>query len=213
MMLLKSFHSDFLFALNTKFSISFLLTPPTIFAEINPHEFIDGKAQEMVNVLKENNELFYSDKDAYENKIKVIFEPIIDFRRVSALVMGKKYYVASSKEQRTKFIQVFKDSLLDTYSETLAQWQDQKIITIFPENDKYEKQVNVKQNLYTSSSVYPIKYTLRRDGDEWKIINIVVNGVNLGLTFRNQFRALADSNNGDMDLTIASWVSDAGFDE
>ena len=184
-----------------------------IFAEINPHEFIDGKAQEMVNVLKENNELFYSDKDAYENKIKVIFEPIIDFRRVSALVMGKKYYVASSKEQRRKFIEVFKDSLLDTYSETLAQWQDQNIITVFPENYKYEKQVNVNQNLYTSSSVYPIKYTLRSDGDEWKIINIVVNGVNLGLTFRNQFRALADSNNGDMDLTIASWVSDAGFDE
>ena len=194
-------------------SIFVLAISLDVLSEINPHEFIDGKAQEMVNVLKKNNELFYSDKDAYENKIKVIFEPIIDFRRVSALVMGKKYYVASSKEQRTKFIQVFKDSLLDTYSETLAQWQDQKIITIFPENDKYEKQVNVKQNLYTSSSVYPIKYTLRRDGDEWKIINIVVNGVNLGLTFRNQFRALADSNNGDMDLTIASWVSDAGFDE
>ena len=194
-------------------SIFILAISIDVLSEINPHEFIDGKAQEMVNVLKENNELFYSDKDAYENKIKVIFEPIIDFRRVSALVMGKKYYVASSKEQRRQFIEVFKDSLLDTYSETLAQWQDQNIITVFPENYKYEKQVNVKQNLYTSSSVYPIKYTLRRDGDEWKIINIVVNGVNLGLTFRNQFRALADSNNGDMDLTIASWVSDAGFDE
>ena len=194
-------------------SIFILAISLDVLSEINPHEFIDSKAQEMVNVLKKNNELFYSDKDAYENKIKVIFEPIIDFRRVSALVMGKKYYVASSKEQRRQFIEVFKDSLLDTYSETLAQWQDQNIITIFPENDKYEKQVNVKQNLYTSSSVYPIKYTLRRDGDEWKIINIVVNGVNLGLTFRNQFRALADSNNGDMDLTIASWVSDAGFDE
>ena len=194
-------------------SIFILAISLDVLSEINPHEFIDSKAQEMVNVLKKNNELFYSDKDAYENKIKVIFEPIIDFRRVSALVMGKKYYVASSKEQRRKFIEVFKDSLLDTYSETLAQWQDQNIITVFPENYKYEKQVNVKQNLYTSSSVYPIKYTLRRDGDEWKIINIVVNGVNLGLTFRNQFRALADSNNGDMDLTIASWVSDAGFDE
>ena len=194
-------------------SIFILAISLDVLSEINPHEFIDSKAQEMVNVLKKNNELFYSDKDAYENKIKVIFEPIIDFRRVSALVMGKKYYVASSKEQRRKFIEVFKDSLLDTYSETLAQWQDQNIITAFPENYKYEKQVNVKQNLYTSSSVYPIKYTLRRDGDEWKIINIVVNGVNLGLTFRNQFRALADSNNGDMDLTIASWVSDAGFDE
>lgn len=182
-------------------------------SEINPHEFIDSKAQEMVQVLQENSELFYSDKDAYENKIKVIFEPIIDFRRVSALVMGKKYYVAATKDQRSQFIEVFKNSLLDTYSETLAQWQDQKIVTYFPDNLEFEKQVNVKQNLFTSSSVYPIKYTVRKDGDEWKIINIVVNGVNLGLTFRNQFRALADSHDGDINQTIASWVSDAGFDE
>ena len=193
-------------------SISILFSL-NISSEINPHEFIDSKAQEMVQVLKENNELFYSDKDAYENKIKIIFEPIIDFRRVSALVMGKKYYVASTKDQRSRFIEIFKDSLLDTYSETLAQWQDQKIVTIFPKDTQFTNQVIVKQNLYTSSSVYPIKYTLRKDGNEWKIINIVVNGVNLGLTFRNQFRALADNNNGDMNLTIASWVSDAGFDE
>ena len=193
-------------------SISILFSL-NISSEINPHEFIDSKAQEMVQVLKENNELFYSDKDAYENKIKIIFEPIIDFRRVSALVMGKKYYVASTKDQRSRFIEIFKDSLLDTYSETLAQWQDQKIVTIFPKDTQFTNQVSVKQNLYTSSSVYPIKYTLRKDGNEWKIINIVVNGVNLGLTFRNQFRALADNNNGDINLTIASWVSDAGFDE
>ena len=167
----------------------------------------------MVQVLKENNELYYIDKDAYEDQIKVIFEPIIDFRRVSALVMGKKYYVAASKSERLEFIEVFKNSLLDTYSETLAQWQDQKIVTLFPDEEIFANQVNVKQNLYTSSSVYPIKYTVRRVGDEWKIINIVVNGVNLGLTFRNQFRALADSNNGNISKTISYWVSDAGFDE
>jgi|TARA_B110000914_G_C15518710_1_gene475433 phospholipid transport system substrate-binding protein len=193
--------------------IVILLSSVDVMSEINPHEFIDSKAQEMVQALKENSDLFYTDKDAYENKIKVIFEPIIDFRRVSALVMGKKYYVASTKDQRSEFIEVFKNSLLDTYSETLAQWQDQKIVTYFPDSLEYEKQVNVKQNLFTSSSVYPIKYTVRKDGDEWKIINIVVNGVNLGLTFRNQFRALADSHDGDMNQTIASWVSDAGFDE
>ena len=93
------------------------------------------------------------------------------------------------------------------------KWQDQKIVTLFPDEEIFANQVNVKQNLYTSSSVYPIKYTVRRVGDEWKIINIVVNGVNLGLTFRNQFRALADSNNGNISKTISYWVSDAGFDE
>ena len=190
--------------------IAFLVIPCGANAETNPHLFIDSKAQEMVQVLKINSELFYSDRDAYENEIKVIFEPIIDFRRVSALVMGKSYYVAATKKERSEFIEIFKNSLLDTYSETLAQWQDQKIVTDIPDDIVFENQVSVRQNLYTSSSVYPIKYTLRKQGDDWKIINIVVNGVNLGLTFRNQFRALADSNNGDMNKTIQSWVSDAG---
>ena len=58
-----------------------------------------------------------------EQKIKEIFEPMIDFRRVAATVMGKKYYLASSKEQRAEFVVIFKDSLLDTYAETLAQWE------------------------------------------------------------------------------------------
>ena len=53
------------------------------------------------------------------NKIKEIFEPMIDFRRVSASVMGKKYYLLATKEQRVEFIEIFKDSLLDTYAETL----------------------------------------------------------------------------------------------
>ena len=46
--------------------------------------------------------------------------------------------------------------------------------------------------------------------EEWKIVNIIINGVNLGLTFRNQFQALAISHNDDIDLTIENWVSDAG---
>ena len=44
MVCLKSLHSDFLFALKSKFSISFLLTPPTIFAETNPALEFDRQA-------------------------------------------------------------------------------------------------------------------------------------------------------------------------
>ena len=37
-----------------------------------------------------------------------------------------------------------------------------------------------------------------------------INGVNLGLTFRNQFQALAISHNDNIELTLRNWVSDAG---
>ena len=137
---------------------------------------------------------------------------MIDFRRVAASVMGKKYYLLATKEQRAQFVEIFKDSLLDTYAETLAQWGDSTISTQFQDDFSYKelKTVEVKQTLDTGSSKYPISYKLRKDKEGWKIINIIINGVNLGLTFRNQFQALAISNNEKIESTLDNWVSDAG---
>ncbi len=178
----------------------------------NPYNFIDSNAQKMVFVLTKNSELFEKDRETYEQKIKDIFEPMIDFRRVAASVMGKKYYLIATREQRTQFVEIFKDSLLDTYAETLAQWGDSTISTQFQNDFTYKelKTVEVKQTLDTGSSKYPISYKLRKDGEGWKIINIIINGVNLGLTFRNQFQALAISNNENIEFTLDNWVSDAG---
>ena len=197
------------------FTLSILISSYYLSSEENPYNFIDVNAQKMVQVLKENKSLFIEDRELYEQKIKEIFEPMIDFRRVAATVMGKKYYLASSKEQRLEFVDIFKDSLLDTYSETLAQWENQSITTIFPidmQDQFFElKNIEVQQTLNTGSSKYPISYKLRKNKDNsWSIVNIIVNGVNLGLTFKNQFQALASKNNGDIEATLEKWVSDAG---
>ena len=174
--------------------------------------FIDSNAQKMVQVLTENVDLFESDRELYENKIKEIFEPMIDFRRVAASVMGKKYYLMASKDERALFVNIFKDSLLDTYAETLAQWGDSLISTEFPKSNLNIEitSVEVRQTLDTGSSKYPISYKLRKSNEGWKIVNIIINGVNLGLTFRNQFQALAVSHEEDIETTLKNWVSDAG---
>ena len=197
------------------FTVLILSSSINLWSDENPYDFIDSNAQKMVIVLKENKSLFLEDRQLYEQKIKEIFEPMIDFRRVAATVMGKKYYLASSKEQRAEFVVIFKDSLLDTYAETLAQWENQTITTIFPEDMEIQtnnlKNIEVQQTLNTGSSKYPISYKLRKNKDNsWSIVNIIVNGVNLGLTFRNQFQALAIKNNGNIESTLNGWVSDAG---
>ena len=199
-------HKNYLFLFLILFSSTY------IYSEDNPYLFIDSNAQKMVSVLTKNSDLFSSDRELYENKIKEIFEPMIDFRRVAASVMGKKYYLLSTTAQREDFADIFKESLLDIYAETLAQWGDSTISTHFSNaelNDQI-KNIEVKQTLNTGSSKYPISYKLRKTQDGWKIVNIIINGVNLGLTFRNQFQALAISNNEDIESTLNKWVSDAG---
>ena len=198
--------------LKKNFLVFFLLTGSLyILSDEDPYMFIDENAQKMVRVLTEDSSLFETDRVLYENKIKEIFEPMIDFRRVAASVMGKKYYLLATKEERAEFVLIFRDSLLDTYAETLAQWGDSTITTEFPKNKaELSKNVEVKQTLDTGTSKYPISYKLRKSKDGWKIVNIIINGVNLGLTFRNQFQALAVSHNENISDTLRNWVSDAG---
>ena len=190
--------------------LAFFFINLNLAGELNPHKFIDSQAQEMVSVIVNNQQLYLEDPELFKDKISTIFEPMVDFRRVGASVMGKKYYLASSNSQRLEFIQAFKSSLLDTYTSTLAQWGDQKIITIFPEVSEYKKTEDVQQNLVTASNIYPITYKVRQNKNgDWLIINIIVNGVNLGLTFRNQFQALAKKHNENIDEIIKHWSSDA----
>ena len=198
--------------LKKNFLVFFLLAGSLyILSDEDPYIFIDENAQKMVRVLTEDSSLFETDRALYENKIKEIFEPMIDFRRVAASVMGKKYYLLATKEERAEFVLIFRDSLLDTYAETLAQWGDSTITTEFPKNkEELSKNVEVKQTLDTGTSKYPISYKLRKSKDGWKIVNIIINGVNLGLTFRNQFQALAVSHNENISDTLRNWVSDAG---
>ena len=198
--------------LKKNFLVFFLLTNSLyILSDEDPYIFIDENAQKMVRVLIEDSSLFETDRVLYENKIKEIFEAMIDFRRVAASVMGKKYYLLATKEERAEFVLIFRDSLLDTYAETLAQWGDSTITTEFPKNkEELSKNVEVKQTLDTGTSKYPISYKLRKSKDGWKIVNIIINGVNLGLTFRNQFQALAVSHNENISDTLRNWVSDAG---
>ena len=203
-------HKNYLFLF--LFLASKLLANDPQNVDNNPFIFIDSNAQKMVQVLTEDIELFETNRTLYEQKIKDIFEPMIDFRRVSASVMGKKYYLLATPKQRTEFVEIFKDSLLDTYAETLAQWGDSSIKTIFVNGESYKelKNFEVKQILDTGNSTYPISYKLKKNNNGWKIVNIIINGVNLGLTFRNQFQALAVSNGDDIEKILKNWVSDAG---
>ena len=192
--------------------VALVALPVFTTAQSNPDNFLDDRAQEMVNVIVTNQSLYASNPVKFKAKINTIFEPMVDFRRVGASVMGKKYYRAATKDQRLRFISVFKTSLLDTYSSTLAQWGDQTIKTNFSKKIVFNKTEDVNQSLVTSNNIYPITYKVRNDGKgNWLIINIIVNGVNLGLTFRNQFQALALEHNEDIDEIINNWISDADF--
>lgn len=135
-------------------------------------------------------------------------EPVIDFNWISLNVMGQ-YRKQATTEQREQFRAVFTRSLVETYGAGLLSYSDQKIV-VHPLGEELagQRKVTVTQEIVGVDKSYPLLYSmgLTRDGS-WKVINVIINGINLGSTFRNQFVQAAAKYNGDLDQVIRNWAA------
>lgn len=152
--------------------------------------------------LKGNNDLLYA-------IINENITPYVDVEGISRGIMGQ-YYRQASDAQRAKFATVFKESLIRTYANGLASYNNQKIDFLpYKPSDKpnfAQVEVNVTGD---SGAVYPITFQMKKtQSGQWKTENLIVNGINLGLTFRNQFASAVNSNYNDLDKAIAGWSPD-----
>ena len=175
---------------------------------ISAHEYAERTHDNIIVILQTKNALFEEDSELFIQEISNAFSPIVDFQRIARNVMGKHYKVSTSA-QRDRFSEAFRASLLNTYSKTLIEFKDEKIIVLPPKNkSRTPNKVKVDIEIITSSKSYPGVYSMYLDkNNEWKIINIVVNGINLGLTFRSQFYSLMEKNNNDISIVIDKWIA------
>tara|TARA_B100000945_G_C20313740_1_gene564103 strand:- start:438 stop:1046 length:609 start_codon:yes stop_codon:yes gene_type:complete len=174
---------------------------------ISAHEYAERTHDNIIVILQTKNALFEEDPELFVQEISNAFSPIVDFERIARNVMGKHYKVATAS-QRGRFSEAFRASLLNTYSKTLIEFKDEKIIVLPPKNKSNSpNKVKVDIEIITSSKSYPGVYSMYLDkNNEWKIINIIVNGINLGLTFRSQFYSLMENNNNDISAVIDKWI-------
>ena len=176
--------------------------------ELSAHEYAERTHSNIIDIIRTRNQLFLDNPDLFTKEISDAFRPIVDFKRISRNVMGK-YAENATPKQLEDFSEVFENSLLDTYASTLVEFKDEKINVLPPTglaNSKTKARVNIE--IVTSSSTYPGRYSMYLDKDnDWKIINIEINGMNLGKIFRNQFYSLMEKNNGDINLAIEKWVT------
>ena len=186
---------------------SYLFFFNQVFAE-SSSEYVEKIHEDIVLVVRAKQGIYEENPEEFIKAISFALQPLVDFKRISRNVMGR-YYKDANKEQIDKFNKVFKASLLETYSKTLAEFKDEEIL-VSSQVKKSPKgnREKVSLQIVTSTKIYPAVYDMYRNKQgQWKLINIIINGVNLGLTFRNQFYSLMEKEGNNLDVVIEKWVT------
>lgn len=150
------------------------------------------------------------DPERFYQEVEALLSPVVDFDSFARSVMAV-YYKQASEEQRRRFADTFRWGLVRTYALALIEFNDEGEVILVPPDrpPRSPKRQTVKMEIRSASGeVYPLLYSmgLGKDG-VWRVRNIIVNGINMGLTYRSQFAsAMTDRQyGGDMDLVIDAW--------
>ncbi|MDO3388345.1 ABC transporter substrate-binding protein [Gilvimarinus sp. SDUM040013] len=169
----------------------------------DPYAIVEKVTGELVSAAQAQNT--GGNKADYDAKVLKALEPVVAFDYIARVVMGD-YYDAASAEQQVEFAEKFKAGLVASYAKGIANYADSdiQVLTGEPVGDK--RRITVDQEVKHQGSVHKLSYTMGKNKQgEWKLINVVLNGANLGTSFVSQFEQLAQKYGGDVAKVIANW--------
>ena len=173
-----------------------------------PKAVIEERYQSILDLIESKTLVAGMPEEQLFELMEQELSPVVDFPRVARKVMGKFARKANS-EQLSQFTDIFKRTLVSTYAKGLDQLDQLEKVDI---NDavldakkrraKVSSQVQLK-----GGQRFKVVYSLflKKDKQQWLIENIIVEGVNIGIVFRNQFAHYMEQHNQDIDKVIANW--------
>lgn len=117
----------------------------------------------------------------------------VDYDYIGKSVMGK-YVRRASDEEVSRFSGVFKDTILRTFAKAVSGFDFKGYETVPPasESPDADKQIVSVNLMSNNGQIYSLVFYVVRDGDNWKLVNVLIDGINLRVTFRNQFANLME---------------------
>ncbi len=170
--------------------------------------YVDDNTQRLVAKLNAERGLYGKDPEAFYRSMDEALSDFVDFRRIAARVMGR-YARQASPQQRDAFVEKFKRSLFDSYAQALVNTENFQIevreVTLLPQHpDRASVQLEV---ISASGNRYPVTYSMyRNDQGHWLMENVIVEGVNIGLAFRDRFAQEMEANRGQVQAVIDGWT-------
>ena len=172
------------------------------------HDIVQDTTTRLLADLTANKEQYKQNPSKFYDALNTIVGPAVDVEGISKSIMTVKYSRKATPEQMQRFQENFKRSLMQFYGNALLEYNNQGIV-VSPAKDESGNRTSVDMQVKgNNGSIYPVSYTLEKINGEWKVRNVIINGINIGKLFRDQFADAMQRNGNNLDKTIDGWAGE-----
>jgi len=153
----------------------------------DPQQLMHGVTDKILARLKESPELRKDHAGLMHLIEKEVF-PLVDFPRSARLILAR-HWASATETQQQRFIEGLKTRLACIYSTAFASYSGQQVQYLQPRWSKDRKEVEIRINVTQESQApIPVTYRLQETDGQWKLYDLVVEGVSLVESYRSTFR-------------------------
>ena len=173
-------------------------------------EYVLEQHNKIFKYINDSENLLKEDRIKFLDGLEGALKDLIISKEISKRVLGKKNYIIATKKQKNDFDLKFKNTLFDTYSTALVEIDNANIIIdshVHP-NERLDLAI-VKMSVSVSDTEFDLIYKMKKIEGKWRVIGIILDGIDLIAIFRKQFNKLLADFDGNYDLAIQNWELDS----
>lgn len=165
----------------------FLVLPSLSFAA-SALDTVKTNVNAVIDVLRDPTLKGEKGLRAKREKMETTASRLFDFVELSKRTLGLSWN-QFNPDQRKAFVQLYRSLLEDTYVERIAAYTDEKL-TFSKELPLSDTAVEVPTTVLSKSGEVAINYRLLKKEGEWRVYDVVIEGVSLISNYRSQFREI-----------------------
>ena len=171
--------------------IIMLMVPFNVLAGI-PLDTVKTNVNSVIEAMRDPKLKGEAGKKVKEQRIVVIADKMFDFVELSKRTLGLNWN-KFTPEQRKEFVALFKTILKDAYIDKITAYTDEKV-NFTKETPLSETTIEVQSVVATKNAQVPIYYRVIKKDSDWKVYDVVIEGVSLISNYRTQFREILGNN-------------------
>lgn len=167
--------------------------------DADPRKFIENLAdQAIVNVADKS--ISETERD---ERFRSLFTNSFDIPEIGKSVLAR-YWRTATPDQQQEFVKLFEDMTVITWAKRFKDYNGEKL-EVTAANHEGEKLWTVDSRLKRSQGQpIPVQWRLREGTQGLRIIDIVVEGVSMAITYRQDYNSALQGNGGKVDQLLVA---------
>jgi phospholipid transport system substrate-binding protein len=187
----------------------------------DPEVMLKQATDQLLAISKAARDYVDTDRERYYSEVASVLDQVMDInyfaRGVMATYASARVYnslpgeaeKSAFRERVARFAVALKRVWMVKYADALLKADGERIdLARVNTADDADDRASVNQTITDKKDqTYLVQYSLHKVKDgSWMIANVVVEGVNLGQTYRSQFAEAVENHGGDVDYVVDNWV-------